>query len=218
MLPQSLLLSPDGETIRYIAFRHTKAFEEPPAIKFNERSLKMEPKNFDNIVWTTTTASGVIYASSTGLRMNEEGEGELNSGNNHFETFTDFGIEVNASAEDRFLNTVSSVLLQTLLLMQIRPDIVTASSQSQASPGLGFSKATKEKRSATELWSPNWIGKNYLAPKQNSTTATKTGTGNHAIPRTHWLRGHFRRVVVGKRELNQREWRWFEPVRVNDGE
>lgn len=218
MLPQSLMRSPDGEAISYIAFRHTKAFEEPPEIKYNERSVRIEPKNFDNIVWTTTTASGVIYASSTNLRMNEEGEGELDSGNNHFETFTNFGIEVDRSAEDKFLYTVSSVLLQTLLLMQIRPELVTASSQLQASPGLGFNQAAKEKRSASQLWTPNWIGKEYAAPKHNSTTTTKTGTGTHASPRPHWRRGHFRRVVVGKRDQNQREWRWFEPIRVNDGE
>lgn len=69
MLPMGVICSPDGESINYIAFRHTKAFENPPSIKFDQQLILTEATNFDYITWTTTTELGTVYASCTGLQL-----------------------------------------------------------------------------------------------------------------------------------------------------
>lgn len=60
ILPTSAICSPDGEFINYIAFRHTKAFEKPPNIKFNQQLIITEAMDFDYIAWTTTTERGTV--------------------------------------------------------------------------------------------------------------------------------------------------------------
>lgn len=204
-----VICSPDGESINYIAFRHTKAFEKPPSIKFNQQLIVTEAIDFDYITWTTTTDLGTVYASCVGLQMMEDGD--FDHGKHHFDVYDKLGIKIDEKAENVFLRTIDSIVLQTLLLMQIRPNIVTNSSAS-VSASLGFSKTHKQQH-AYPVWSPNWIGKEYSAVKQIQATGARSG--NHASPRQHWRRGHFRRIVVGSKSENQRQWHWFEPVLVN---
>lgn len=209
MLPIGFICSPDGESINYIAFRHTKAFENPPSIRFKRQLIVTEATNFDYITWTTTTDLGTVYASCVGLQMMEDGD--FDHGKHHFDVYDKLGIKIDEKAENVFLRTIDSIVLQTLLLMQIRPNIGTNSSAS-VSANLGFSKAHKQQH-AYPVWSPNWIGKEYLPTKQIQAAGARNG--NHASPRQHWRRGHFRRIVVGSKSENQRQWHWFEPVLVN---
>lgn len=137
-------------------------------------------------------------------------DGDFDHGNHHFDIYDKLGIKIDEKAENNFLRTIDSILLQTLLLMQIRPNIVTKSSL-PISTSLGFSKAHKQQHSYP-VWSPNWIGKEYSAVRQTQAT---TRSGNNASLRQHWRRGHFRRIVVGSKSENQRQWHWFEPVMVN---
>ena len=106
---------------------------------------------------------------------------------------------------------MENIVVQTLLLMQLQPQIVASGSSSHSQPGLGFGKS-KQQKEPREIWTPNWIGKDY---RRRQTQVDAFGAETHARIRPHWRRGHFRRVVVGKRDQNQRQWRWLEPVYVN---
>lgn len=209
MLPENTIYSPDREAIDYIAFRHTLAQEIPPVVSFNGQKIVVGTKDNDYILCTTATRTGTVYATNFGLQMSEE-EDALSYGESHFEAYNALGIELDENAENNFLRLMESIVLQALLLMQLQPQIVTTSSLTQSVPGLGFGKLKLQKE-PNEIWSPNWIGKDY---QKRQTQATATSTA-HASPRPHWRRGHFRRVAVGPREQNQRQWQWFEPAYVN---
>lgn len=248
MLPRGIIHSPDGESINYVAFRHTKAFENPPTINFNHQKIITEVKSYDYVTWNTVTQSGTVYASCIGLQMSAEGE--LDHGQHNFGGYEQLGIEIDEKAENNFLRTVDKILLQTLLLMQIRPNIVSTAIEeiTTHSSGLGF--LTSKKQVPQSTWSPNWIGKDYVAKKVNTyikeDNSSVVFSGLHGeslsaswkslgeakphpkisakIPpvearssqrQPHWRRGHFRRIVVGSKTENQRQWHWFEPVLVN---
>jgi hypothetical protein len=75
---------------------------------------------------------------------------------------------------------------------------------------------TKGERVVPELWSPNWIGKDYVRRVHTGpgVSGGAVGGGTHASPRTHWRRGHFSRRHVGVGRLEIRIV-WIEPVLVN---
>lgn len=210
ILPENTIYTPDREPVDYIAFRHTLAGEAPPSINFNNQRIEIAANKYDYITCATTTRSGTVYITNFGLQLSEEDDA-LNHGEPNFQSYDELGIQLDKDAENNFLRLMESIIVQTLLLMQLQPQIVTSGSSSHSAPGVGFGKS-KQQKEPHEIWTPNWIGKDY---RRRQTQVDATGTETHASLRPHWRRGHFRRVVVGKRELNQREWRWLEPVYVN---
>lgn len=108
-----------------------------------------------------------------------------------------------------FRKKVGSIILQCLLAFTYTPELVTQDqAEGSAQPSKGFHKQ-RQKQTLTRT--PRWLGKDYTPPP----TITGGGGSNHASPRSHWRRGHWRRVVVGARLDQQRKWSWIQPTRVN---
>ena len=95
-----------------------------------------------------------------------------------------------------------SLVVQSLLLMGAKPELIEEAMPSRTLHGVGFNQDYKA------LLNPIWIGRHY---KQRS---SGPGTGPHTSPQAHWRRGHWRRVAYGVGRT-KREWRWFEPTFVN---
>ena len=95
-----------------------------------------------------------------------------------------------------------SLVVQSLLLMGAKPELIEEAMPSRTLHGVGFNQDYKA------LLNPIWIGRHY---KQRS---SGPGTGSHTSPQAHWRRGHWRRVSSGVGRT-KREWRWFEPTFVN---
>ncbi|WP_261210004.1 hypothetical protein [Laspinema sp. D2d] len=110
--------------------------------------------------------------------------------------------------EQQFQKRIERIVLQTLLYLQTRPDDLTPPPPTAISTkGQGFSSGN----SKSERFSPLIIGQKFQ-PKTERVPGT--AHSSHATPRTHWRRGHWRRVAIGEGR-QQREWRWIQPVLVN---
>jgi len=201
MLPQQFLQTPDGEFVDYLAFVH--------CLPGDSLESGVAAGEVGHVVWTTALPSDIVYSRDIPLSPMETGENLFPREN------LDYKLDnVDASAETAFTNAVDKLLVQTLLIMQLRPDLVELEQEQPISfGGKGFGKSTPRQ----SKFSPNWIGRTYRAPveKELRAIASADGTRTHASPRTHWRKGHLRRVAVGPREQNQREWRWVEAVLVN---
>ena len=82
-------------------------------------------------------------------------------------------------------------------ILQTRPDDVVA----EIPESKGFSQSPGKQKLA-----PIWIGYRYQIQKERS----PSGESGQRQSAGWWRRRHWRRVAVGKREENLRDWRWIE--------
>jgi hypothetical protein len=99
-----------------------------------------------------------------------------------------------------FNQRMNALAIRLLLAMSARPDLVETGKILRAA-------RVKHGRERDELWSPNFIGKNYQLRRE-------IPAGTHASPRMHFRRGHHRHHAYGPGRL-QRKLIWIEPVLVN---
>lgn len=164
-------------------------------------SMKSRKLESSRIRWVSKMPSGIIYSSVLELK---EGLGVPYRTGNYY---CDENIEKNPEQEKQFAEKIDNLMLQTLLYLQTKPDeIPTINNVVNRITG-GFGK-TVNTTINTEL-EPIWIGKNYRPQIRMSTS-----TGTHASPRTHWRRGHWKRVAIGEKRL-ERKWNWIKPTLVN---
>jgi hypothetical protein len=200
MLPnQQELISPDGDVVEWVQFSHFLAedFEETIEVSPNVQLDSKEKVN--KLRWATILTSGTLYSNVIGLERGEDNKpisGEL--------TISDMlQIEQNTDVdtETQFIQKVDNLILQTLLFLQTRPDDVVAEM-----PDKGLGKSLKGKQKLA----PIWIGYHYQIQKERSPLGE---SGQRQRQRAGWWRrGHWRRVPIGKREENLRDWRWIEPT------
>lgn len=216
MLPLGVIKSPNHEDINHLCFAHIKSGETLPKLKIpgTDRTVQLKFSDFsdqnqDTITITTAcTSGGAIYVrNTTPQRIIARAR----------EAWTPTGLLINPKtlnrdAEQAFLDRLEKVLLQCLLIMQVRPELLDPPpkpDRSRASRGSGNTK----KQPDPQLLNPIWIGRHYRSPQTTSTTSN--GTGTHASPRMHWRRGYWRNQAIGPRNEKQYKLRWIEPTLVN---
>ena len=102
--------------------------------------------------------------------------------------------------EKEFSSLATSIVFRLLLAMEARPALVERG------------KFTGKKiKSGAEVWTPNFIGKNYRYQR------TGEAHGDGWTVRMHWRRGHFRQQPYGHRSSLRRRI-WLEPVLVGADE
>jgi hypothetical protein len=196
MLPKGLR-TPEGENLKWIVFAHRLKQEPAGLIRLGKMVFHGQPQDYDFVAWAAITPSTTVYANL--FKVDHAEQPELLDGGW-------LGVQnAIADVEQEFIRQVTSIVIQTLLIAQIEPQLLEAESTIQGKRQGGFSKRNQDK------WlSPNWIGRNYTPRKPSAKASVTTG---RQLP-FHWRRGHFRRVVVGERSQNQREWRWVQPYPV----
>jgi hypothetical protein len=203
MLPKNLLKSPEGPDVEFLQFHHHLATDSEMSVNIGRRNIPVE-QGQDFVAWSTilSGSSSIIYTGTFNISP-EKTELEDSAVDLSYAWPGD-----DPEAEGAFTDKVGKLLLKVLLVLQAKPDLLT---QERA---LGFGQITfngkKPQKPATDLWTPNWIGKNYRPPFERITPQ-----GTHASPRTHWRRGHLKKVVVGNREEGKRKVVWIEPTLVN---
>lgn len=197
-LPSAGLISPDGEPFSFVYFAHHLKEEVVSHNLIGEETS--EQCEFDCVRWCTVMPSGLTYGGNVGI---DQSEG-LDLGVHDYSGVRAESVEV--SAEDRFIEQCGNLILQTLLLVQSRPDLV------EAEQVLGFGgKQQRKHQQPSALLHPRWIGKSYQMKRERSTESS----GTHVSPRMHWRCGHYKRVPIGERSKGERKWVWIEPTLVN---
>lgn len=103
---------------------------------------------------------------------------------------------------------INDLIIKLLLFIQIQPDGIDGIEliKTQNIP----QNQSRNRTTTNRKKAPQWIGKRY-----ESALASKTvGHSFHASPRTHFRRGHMRRVAIGQGRT-ARKWVWIEPTLVN---
>ncbi len=91
-----------------------------------------------------------------------------------------------------------------LLFLQIHPEVL----ETLIVPKSSASHHPRRK-TYTKL-SPRWI-RNFSP----TITTKRVSTGSHASPKTHFRRGHLKRVAIGQGR-KERKWVWIQPTLVNE--
>lgn len=103
--------------------------------------------------------------------------------------------------ESQIMGRLAAVALNAILLMQARPAMVESGDRIEKE------RSTKKGERISEVWSPNWIGREYRAPTRGDQG------GTHASPRMHWRRGHWRMQAHGEGH-RERKTLWIEPMLI----
>jgi hypothetical protein len=104
-------------------------------------------------------------------------------------------------SDSEFMNLAANLCFRLLLAITARPQFVETTG----------TRVGVHKKSGSELWTPNIIGRNYRIPVR-----LKSGTSapRPKCPRLHWRRGHFRNQPIGALR-KERKLIWLEPMLIS---
>ncbi|MDJ0579643.1 hypothetical protein [Crocosphaera sp.] len=204
LLPDNLIISPDKFPCQWLYFKYVPAGESWVNIKIegNEHKkpyiLQSVPHKVDKITWVTSLY-GLIYQST--LEINQ---GEINRGN--FDIFNcpvslDLQ-EADILTEDRFIHNINDLILKMLLFIQVYPEILNELIVNKSSKINSYKNKKNLKRS------PRWI------KNTQKVSISYEEKGSHRSPKTHFRRGHIKRVAIGEGR-KERKWTWIKPTIVN---
>lgn len=120
------------------------------------------------------------------------------------ERYGTLGDSILEKAEEvTLVNKLNGLALKIIMAMAARPNMREEGSCLR--PAKIHAHREKE-----ELWSPNFIGRNYRIVHGPGYVPQ----GSHASPEMHWRRGHMRNQKFGH-QLSQSKLIWIDPVLVN---
>ncbi len=206
ILPQNLIISPDNLPLDWLYFKYIQRGESWRDIQIEGsqtlpfRFLETVPSLVDKITWVTSI-HGLIYQSTLEIM-----EGEINRGDFNFFNYPEgFYPEEDEQVKEKiFATNLSDLIIKMLLFLQIYPELLETLVVDN-NPLARHSRKQKNTKLA-----PRWI-KNY----SETTSTKKVATGSHSSPKTHFRRGHLRRVAIGEGR-KERKWVWIQPTIVNE--
>lgn len=219
VLPRFILMTPKVLKSHEEAFldfviveQYDNEVEQTRPIKFKTDAINIiiEP-SCKKVSWRTVMSNEVVYTSTVELVPDEEYS--VRHGEFHYEKTFKFST-AEPGLDKEFSRIVEKIVLLTLIYLQTENNQNNASEIQQIiTKGSGFGKNAKK---PIEIHKPIWIGKGYQTETRKPINEIEERESRKYDIHTHdfMRRGHLRRVVVGKREDNQREWRWIPPVRI----
>uniref|UniRef100_UPI000D1F013D hypothetical protein n=1 Tax=Cyanothece sp. BG0011 TaxID=2082950 RepID=UPI000D1F013D len=125
ILPENLIISPDGFPVEFIYFKHFLAGEKGKDILIDSNftrnyvTLKNPPKLSETITWSTTMY-GLGYMENLNVKA-----GKIIRGGFDFYNFPDTydPKTFNQSEEKAFMVKISDLIIKTILFLQIYPQI-----------------------------------------------------------------------------------------------
>jgi hypothetical protein len=143
-----------------------------------------------------------------------QGVNVVTDGSITFEEGENPGMAPMDRADLDFTNSLRPFFIQILLLLTYEPDLLTDFNEADLpTKGRGFSKLS----GGTPYRYPRWFGKNY----KTAIESTGWAKGTHKPPGTHWRKGHYRKIAIGKNRIDRlgalrdRKVVWIRPVLVN---
>lgn len=186
MLPNGALASPKDGPVRFLAVARGQAGLSYAPHDHALCGLRMEHDVL--ALWTVAEGTGLpTFGKTARLEgtlavLMRDGPSNLVAGD---------GSASSLPADDAaFVARLTNIAASLMLLMAARPEMVESADEVvkriKAKSGDG--------KSADDLWAPRWVGRNYQRPRPPSVG----DPGNHASPRPHMRRGHWRRQRFGE--------------------
>lgn len=199
MLPEAdWLASPTYGHPRYLIARHIlQDISVPDVILPRGQRISTTRFSGDFLQWAVLFSTGAIFSKSVKLFDNSLEYSQR-------ESKRSVKININTHPDYLWASRITHLLYQALLVMQLQPNFIDAVES--------ISSRTGDKPGQTErTLKPRWIGSPEVDRK-----VSRTGRSNkpHSSPITHWRRGHWKRVAVGKGGRD-RKIMWIQPTLVN---
>lgn len=186
MLPNGALASPKDGPVRFLAVARGQAGQSYAPHDDALCGLRMEHDAL--ALWTVAEGPGLATFGKTArlegtlADLMRDGSSNLVAGD---------GSASKLPADDAaFVARLTNIAASLLLLMAARPEMVESADEVvkriKAKPG--------SVKTADDLWAPRWVGRNYRRPRPPADSEA----GNHASPRPHMRRGHWRRQRHGE--------------------
>jgi hypothetical protein len=191
-IDRGFLLLPKG-CVEYSGFGETESIDwlyfEVMVIPEELRSDNMSAEPV--ILWTSSSDRLSLFAGIIDLSENIK-------------------IGANSEKERDIIERVSKLLLNTMLVLNYKPELLDK--QKNELKGVGFGLAGKLPSNIAR--NPVWIGRVYSQDREYSKPLGKLVRPS----REHYRRGHWARRRHGTREKWQYQWHWIEPTVVNQVE
>lgn len=191
-IDRGFLLLPKG-CVEYSGFGETESIDwlyfEVMVIPEELRSDNMSAEPV--ILWTSSSDRLSLFAGIIDLSEN-------------------ITYETRSEKERDILDRVSKLLLNTMLVLNYKPELLDK--QKNELKGVGFGNAGKLPSNIAR--NPVWIGRVYSQDREYSKPLGKLVRPS----REHYRRGHWARRRHGTREKWQYQWHWIEPTVVNQVE
>lgn len=207
MLPEKFMVAPSGSPLTQISYaRHDNGEVIQASPLFPKIDMSYEEMDIER---------GFLYNAVTNEGETYSGWIPITAKRNLAELLTYIGERFRYSpsatelpGDKEFGDVCVGLILRLIMVMGARPLLITA--------GRRTSKPSAQQDGRTEVWSPNWIGEKYQAPR-----APSMG-GTHTSPDLHWRIGHWRNQQYGPRKgLDPALWTheliWIEPMTVGGG-
>lgn len=216
MLPP-LLKNPDGEVLKFVFIHHLEKDSKTESFEFGGNFLHHTNCGKDKLRWVTALSNGSAYSAT--VELPEVGTEGLKYGEFEIHPFVNYvGANQDIFTEKDFTDSVDRLVVNTLLYLKcfnekaLSEDLDT---EVVVAAGKGFGKNNKS-ASPANLLNAVWIGKGYKPRQRKANKADEEISRKYQIRTKHfWRRGHYRYVLVGKREEGQRKLTWIEPVLIN---
>lgn len=216
MLPP-LLKNLDGELLKFVFIHNLENNSKTESFKFGDNFLHHINSDKHKLRWVTALSNGSAY--SVTVELPEVGTESLKYGEFEIHPFvSSAGVNQDVFTEKDFTDKVDRLVVNTLLYLKcfnekaLSEDLDTSV---VVAAGKGFGKNNKA-ASHTTLLNPVWIGKGYKPIQRKASKADEEISRKYQIHTKYfWRRGHYRYVLIGKREDKQRKLTWIEPVLIS---
>jgi hypothetical protein len=204
LFPSNSLISAEGAPLDWVVVNLTSRDRPEDGMGegygYSLPLLRIEGNMPRNLNWGGVDSKEVSWFGGSGI----DEAGNLVQGTKSL------GSERMGPSDHGFTARVRNVVLQTMLALTYRPDLLEAE-ELVATPRR--SPRAKPKASTPPTLTPRYLTSPVAAPQK--ARGGGAGAGTHASPTAHWRRGHWRRVPVGERESGGRKWVWIQPTFVN---
>ena len=203
LFPSNSLISAEGAPLDWVVVNLTSRDRPEDSLGegygYSMPLLRIEGNLPKNLNWGGVDSKEVSWFGGSGI----DEEGNVVPGGRSL------GSEQMQPPDHDFTARVRNIVLQTMLALTYRPDLLEAEDLVAAPrrPTRANSRGNKSK-----VLSPRYLSTPEVVHRSRSVAP---GTGSHASPTAHWRRGHWRRVPVGERESGGRKWVWIQPTFVN---
>lgn len=203
------LKSPNGQFLKWICFYHREVGERILPLKINDFTLDIETVHQSTLSWFTVLDNGTQYVINRIIELVDNNFSYDTENLFIDNTITDEDKLQEIETEATFTQKVTDLLIQTLLYLQLKPDLIGE----QLLPPAGTQSVIIAKKNSK--LSPNILGKDYQVKRERTVKSADSVVSGRQSPIAHWRRGFYKWQPFGTRENPQHKLIWIEPVLVN---